>query len=105
MWRVVVGLSFVVFKRETAYEMRISGWSSDVCSSDLNNFVYPRLLFGCFFYVVDKLFPGFRNGRGLLPARNSHLPRHGGVPLHQRDIPNSYSRRLSGNCYLNLPGV
>src|SRR3546814_3096395 len=24
-----------VFKRETAYEMRISDWSSDVCSSDL----------------------------------------------------------------------
>src|SRR3546814_6303438 len=24
-----------VFKQKTAYEMRISGWSSDVCSSDL----------------------------------------------------------------------
>src|SRR3546814_8822515 len=23
------------FKQKTAYEMRISGWSSDVCSSDL----------------------------------------------------------------------
>src|SRR3546814_1252646 len=29
-----VGL-FVVFKQKTAYEMRISDWSSDVCSSDL----------------------------------------------------------------------
>src|SRR3546814_5669345 len=29
-------LTFVfVFKQETAYEMRISEWSSDVCSSDL----------------------------------------------------------------------
>src|SRR3546814_2939095 len=26
---------FVCFKRQTAYEMRISDWSSDVCSSDL----------------------------------------------------------------------
>src|SRR3546814_10758108 len=26
---------FVVFKQKTAYEMRISDWSSDVCSSDL----------------------------------------------------------------------
>src|SRR3546814_518420 len=26
----------VVFKQETAYEIRISDWSSDVCSSDLN---------------------------------------------------------------------
>src|SRR3546814_8283526 len=32
VWRVV----FVfVFKQKTAYEMRISDWSSDVCSSDL----------------------------------------------------------------------
>src|SRR3546814_7319954 len=27
--------SFVLFKQKTAYEMRISDWSSDVCSSDL----------------------------------------------------------------------
>src|SRR3546814_2279016 len=26
---------FFVFKQKTAYEMRISDWSSDVCSSDL----------------------------------------------------------------------
>src|SRR3546814_4889385 len=29
------GSSFVLFKQKTAYEMRISDWSSDVCSSDL----------------------------------------------------------------------
>src|SRR3546814_4354971 len=28
-------LMFFVFKKKTAYEMRISDWSSDVCSSDL----------------------------------------------------------------------
>src|SRR3546814_9650403 len=27
--------SFFLFKQKTAYEMRISDWSSDVCSSDL----------------------------------------------------------------------
>src|SRR3546814_8244172 len=27
---------FFFFKKKTAYEMRISDWSSDVCSSDLN---------------------------------------------------------------------
>src|SRR3546814_8613218 len=31
--RIVV--SFFFFKQKTAYEMRISDWSSDVCSSDL----------------------------------------------------------------------
>src|SRR3546814_2019945 len=29
-------LLFFFFKQKTAYEMRISDWSSDVCSSDLN---------------------------------------------------------------------
>src|SRR3546814_6451303 len=29
-------LFFFFFKQKTAYEMRISDWSSDVCSSDLN---------------------------------------------------------------------
>src|SRR3546814_7156336 len=37
------------FKQKTAYEMRISDWSSDVCSSDLHSrhgragFVVPRM--------------------------------------------------------------
>src|SRR3546814_8847654 len=30
---------FFVFKQKTAYEMRISDWSSDVCSSDLGAFM------------------------------------------------------------------
>src|SRR3546814_17082470 len=30
---------FFFFKQKTAYEMRISDWSSDVCSSDLQCFV------------------------------------------------------------------
>src|SRR3546814_3798949 len=30
-----VFLCFFFFKQKTAYEMRISDWSSDVCSSDL----------------------------------------------------------------------
>src|SRR3546814_5243060 len=45
--------SYIVFKRKAAYEMRISDWSSDVCSSDLlvarchpldTNSVYCNLL-------------------------------------------------------------
>src|SRR3546814_6266782 len=34
MARVVV-IFFFFFKQKTAYELRISDWSSDVCSSDL----------------------------------------------------------------------
>src|SRR3546814_1307446 len=32
---VVIVVFFFFFKQKTAYEMRISDWSSDVCSSDL----------------------------------------------------------------------
>src|SRR3546814_6604380 len=35
-----LSVHFFFFKQKTAYEMRISDWSSDVCSSDL----LPRLL-------------------------------------------------------------
>src|SRR3546814_19831316 len=37
---------FFFFKQKTAYEMRISDWSSDVCSSDLNQ------------VAINDLFPG-----------------------------------------------
>src|SRR3546814_4712584 len=39
------GLSDVIFffKQKTAYEMRISDWSSDVCSSDLSCATQRRL--------------------------------------------------------------
>src|SRR3546814_14691922 len=32
---LILFLCFFFFKQKTAYEMRISDWSSDVCSSDL----------------------------------------------------------------------
>src|SRR3546814_4609411 len=34
-WFVLWRCFFFFFKQKTAYEMRISDWSSDVCSSDL----------------------------------------------------------------------
>src|SRR3546814_16250944 len=46
---------FFFFKHKTAYEMRISDWSSDVCSSDLRR---------------ARLQPG------LQPAVRVHLVRH-----------------------------
>src|SRR3546814_3423097 len=38
--------SFFFFKQKTAYEMRISDWSSDVCSSDLRDRGDPHRLGG-----------------------------------------------------------
>src|SRR3546814_4627799 len=43
-------VNFFFFKQKTAYEMRISDWSSDVCSSDLlpepGDHVWVRFLDG-----------------------------------------------------------
>src|SRR3546814_17636973 len=53
-YAVSLFLCFFFFKQKTAYEMRISDWSSDVCSSDLiglapeelrlRNFIAPQSL-------------------------------------------------------------
>src|SRR3546814_13377696 len=53
---------FVFCKQKTAYEMRISDWSSDVCSSDLT-------ANGLFTGVVT----GFRNGEDLGSATDGTL--------------------------------
>src|SRR3546814_4543199 len=37
-------MSVLFFKQKTAYEMRISDWSSDVCSSDLCRNASPQSL-------------------------------------------------------------
>src|SRR3546814_9125660 len=36
LYLCVINVCFFFFKQKTAYEMRISDWSSDVCSSDLD---------------------------------------------------------------------
>src|SRR3546814_5397735 len=49
---------FFFFKQKTAYEMRISDWSSDVCSSDLfrqSGELKPCLIAA---YYIDKLTKG-----------------------------------------------
>src|SRR3546814_6590245 len=53
MFYGVVLFLFFFFKQKTAYEMRISDWSSDVCSSDL------AFLSGTF-YSVERLPAGWR---------------------------------------------
>src|SRR3546814_5007033 len=51
---------FFFFKQKTAYEMRISDWSSDVCSSDLRECAHPRSSLRCVSKAQSKgawLFP------------------------------------------------
>src|SRR3546814_6709142 len=44
---------FIFFKQKTAYEMRTSDWSSDVCSSDLN-FADRSLQFSVFLLLAQR---------------------------------------------------
>src|SRR3546814_2717189 len=41
VYALVITIFFFFFKQKTAYEMRISDWSSDVCSSDLKRQTLP----------------------------------------------------------------
>src|SRR3546814_10827281 len=52
---------FFFFKQNTAYEMRISDWISDVCSSDLWNTVFTgrRYGFSCVISVSPMLMVPF----------------------------------------------
>src|SRR3546814_4904052 len=56
------------FKQKTAYEMRISDWSSDVCSSDLEGRTghedYLRRLDGM--VIGDSPVQGFVRGRHFI---------------------------------------
>src|SRR3546814_13163375 len=76
-------LAFCFFKQQTAYELRISDWSSDVCSSDLGvaAFLWPfaatiaaTLIIGAFFIAAGivsigaGIFGGIREGRGYAIA-------------------------------------
>src|SRR3546814_3221485 len=70
-------LLFFFFKQKTAYEMRISDWSSDVCSSDLGQ--------ECRVAV----------GAGLVPAAQPGL-RQRAEGLVQRSLPQRQAMDRSG---------
>src|SRR3546814_17840105 len=58
----LIDILFFFFKQKTAYEMRISDWSSDVCSSDL-----------------EGAAVGLRLRGALLAHRRCHLQRVAGA--------------------------
>src|SRR3546814_10123811 len=60
-FRCVFVFFFFFFKQKTAYEMRISDWSSDVCSSDLGGEPLPQR---------------FRPDQSPFPLVMAHRPGH-----------------------------
>src|SRR3546814_1765645 len=63
---VVCLVLFFFFKQKTAYEMRISDWSSDVCSSDLVGFARRGGIGDR--HLVDR--DAFTGHRGLVDRRS-----------------------------------
>src|SRR3546814_17380004 len=61
---------FFFFKQKTAYEMRISDWSSDVCSSDLTAmfFGHGKRVIGKILIVEDEPLVAFENEHVLTHA-------------------------------------
>src|SRR3546814_10491928 len=56
------------FKQKTAYEMRISDWSSDVCSSDLQ------------FFAAQAVWPGMKARGGGSIINFGSISWHLGLP-------------------------
>src|SRR3546814_9267841 len=61
---MVAEYSFFFFKQKTAYEMRISDWGSDVCSSDLTVWKLPDMwaFSGSEHYLLPGDPPRYRDG-------------------------------------------
>src|SRR3546814_4599350 len=94
---------FFFFKQKTAYEMRISDWSSDVCSSDLSiedeivlQFCGSKKSLASGLPIASVLFPGPQLGLILLPLMLFHqiqlivcavLARHYGARADRHDSP------------------
>src|SRR3546814_1335550 len=78
---------FVFFKQKTAYEMRISDWSSDVCSSDLGGchlFAGGRLLAQEYAFqfracLVDEIRRQHYSFVGVDKDTRLHLPSPAGI--------------------------
>src|SRR3546814_5923035 len=92
MWFVLC--EFFCFKQKTAYELRISDWSSDVCSSDLEMVTrwckqHSRMP------VIVKLTPNITNILG--PARAAARGGADAVSLINT-IQRSEERRLGREC-------
>src|SRR3546814_5109756 len=76
----LLAVLFFFFKQKTAYEMRISDWSSDVCSSDLiahrlgllfeRRPAHPAQPLGGPLDVHDPILPLLRDPLALLTVRS-----------------------------------
>src|SRR3546814_8351168 len=82
---------FFFFKQKTAYEMRISDWSSDVCSSDL-------CCCWCFRASVSAFAARARWSRTITGSTSRTPPSPGGRKIDSRGQLRSEERRVGKEC-------
>src|SRR3546814_18867930 len=81
---------FLFFKQKTAYEMRISDWSSDVCSSDLENAVRDHFDH----YLSDHMERGKALLAYVLDRMDERLKRKQEKKVKRKTATNSRKLRL-----------
>src|SRR3546814_5372737 len=81
-----MGVSLLLFKQETAFEMRMSDWSSDVCSSDLSQGRQTRLQHGMRRTTSKALV--------RMPVQQNHHTLCQGSELRRSALPELKSMRL-----------
>src|SRR3546814_2934459 len=90
------GVFFFFFKQKTAYEMRISDWSSDVCSSDLKDDGRNRILSvdcdPCRIVMMAGIL-GIDRGRCRSRIIDKYIHAAKGI-----DCPRSEERRVGKEC-------
>src|SRR3546814_12522641 len=113
MYHMAVML-FFLFKQKTAYEMRISDWSSDVCSSDLSIYAedYPAMSEDCLTLNVGtpehaKAAPVFVwiHGGSLVTGSGSEAMYDGAKLAKEGMIVVTINYRLGVHGYLAHPGL
>src|SRR3546814_11775562 len=82
---------FFFFKQKTAYEMRISDWSSDVCSSDLDDPLSA--------YSNPPILPQKRNA----DARAAEGRRHSRVDVAREALTHNRATEIIHEIHLALP--
>src|SRR3546814_9438303 len=83
---VCIVFTFCFFKQKTAYEMRISDWSSDVCSSDLKDGAPTELV------STRKEAPSTHADRFAHHPSDRHERRTDAESLQQKDTSSSVQR-------------
>src|SRR3546814_9841463 len=87
---------FFFFKHKTAYEMRISDWSSDVCSSDLL-IQHPQFLVAEWPKPLCQLFR-IANHPSMITGENDHKKEFRVKPALRPGVDRSEERRVGKEC-------